>query len=520
MNAQGTISFLIQGLLLNVFKLVGGMVAVVMFSLYLFTSYTAVVNEAGIVRGGSQRIVKQVLAGADSSQAMSNVENLLNKLDGAILLGSFSGKRNEVAAYWNGTVKPAMTEYQSTKNPAQLLEVSEKYFGLTNSMVDAAQSMVDLMAWILYIILIGFVAAVWFFLKKVRSIFQERVVLPLENLETGIEKFAQGNLTQKLTYERADEIGTLYELLDKMRVGLSGYVQDIEQNLRCMAGGDLVTATDMKYVGDYVPIQTNIENIRAALCREMQTMSGIADRVSESANEVSQVSHSLADGAMSQTESIQQLQLQINSTMKQNEQVEIFVQDALRSGEDTRKSIAMGIHRMDKVVAAMKRINDASEEIKSILGALDEISDQTALLSLNASIEAARAGEAGKGFAVVASEVRKLAEQSAQSSQNIQALINKAIDEIESGTGVVNRASGSFQEISQTTDVVTEIIKKLSEQSKTQQAQMKRVDSLSHAILGVVTDNSAVSEECAAASSELSSYSDSFKESVNKFRTA
>ena len=520
MSEQSTIAFLIRGLLMNVFKLVAGMVAVVVVSLYLFTSYTAVVNEAGIVRGGSQRIVKQVLAGADSSQAMSNVENLLSKLDGAILLGSFSSRRDEVAAYWSGTVKPAMAEYQSTKNPAKLLEVSENYFGLTNSMVDAAQSMVDLMAWILYILLAGFVAAVWIFLKKVRSIFSERVVNPLENLETGIEKFAQGNLTQKLTYERDDEIGKLYDLLNKMRVGLSGYVQDIEQNLRCMAGGDLVTATDMKYIGDYAPIQTNIENIRAALCREMHSMSEIADKVSESANEVSQVSHSLADGAMSQTESIQQLQTQINDTMKQNEQVEIFVQEALSSGENTHKSIAMGIHRMDKVVAAMKRINDASEEIKSILGALDEITDQTALLSLNASIEAARAGEAGKGFAVVASEVRKLAEQSANSTQNIQALINKAIAEIEDGTGVVSRASGSFQEISQTTDVVTEIIRKLSEQSKNQQAQMKRVDNLSQAILGVVTDNSAVSEECAAASNELSNYSEAFKESVNKFRTA
>lgn len=520
MNEQGTISFLIRGLLMRVFKLVAAVVAVVMFSLYLFTSYTAVVNEAGIVRGGSQRIVKQVLAGADSSQAMNNVENLLNKLDGAILLGSFSAKRNEVAAYWNGTVKPAMNEYHSTQNPAKLLEVSETYFGLTNAMVDAAQSMVDLMAWILYILLAGFVAAVWIFLKKVGAIFQERVVSPLENLETGIEKFAKGNLTQKISYERDDEIGKLYELLNKMRVGLSGYVQDIEQNLRCMADGDLVTATNMKYVGDYEPIQANIENIRTALCREMQTMSSIADKVSDSAGEVSQVSHSLAEGAMSQTESIQQLQSQISDTMKQNEQVETFVQEALQCDEDTHKSIAMGIHRMDKVVAAMQRINDASEEIRSILGALDAITEQTALLSLNASIEAARAGESGRGFAVVAGEVRKLAEQSAQSSQNIQELINKAIAEIESGTGVVNRASGSLEEISKYTEVVTEIIKKLSAQSKSQQEQMKRVNSLSQTILGVVTDNSAVSQECAAASSELSGYSNSFKESVNKFRTA
>ncbi len=520
MGEQGTIAFLIRQLLEQVFKIVGGMVLIVMVSLYLFSSYTAVVNQAGIVRGGSQRIVKQVLAGADSAQAMTNVEGVLQKLDGAILLGSFSSERNKVAEYWSGTVKPAINEYHSTKNPAKLLDVSEQYFSLTNSMVDAAQSMVDIMSWILYVVLIGFVAAIWSFLKKVNLIFNERVVEPLNSLETDINRLAQGNLTQKLTYNREDEIGKLYDLLNKMRVGLSGYVQDIEENLRKMASGDLVTATNMKYIGDYAPIQTNIENIRESLCTEMQSMNEIAEKVSDSAKEVSQVSHSLAEGAMSQTDSIQQLQNKITETMKQNDQVEFFVREALQSDEETKKSIAMGIHRMDKMVAAMQRINAASEEIKSILGTLDEVTDQTALLSLNASIEAARAGEAGRGFAVVAGEVRKLSEQSAKSTQHIKELINRAITEIESGTGVVNRASGSLAEVSQGTEVVRNIIQKLSEQSKHQQTQMQEVNKLSQTILGVVTDNSAVSEECAAASSELSDYSTAFKDSVGKFRTA
>ena len=513
------IAVLIQEHLGRVFKVVVAVAAVLMISLYLFTSYTAVVNQAGIVRGGSQRIVKQVLGGADSAQAMTNVEGVLQKLDGAILLGSFSSERKKVAEYWQGTVKPAMTDYQTTKNPARLLEVSETYFGMTNTMVDAAQSMVDIMAWILYILLIGFVAVIWTSLKKVNHTFQERVVEPISSLETDINRLAQGNLTQKLNYNREDEIGKLYNLLNKMRVELSNYVQDIEQNLRTMATGDLVTATNMQYVGDYAPIQTNLENIRESLCREMQSMNDIAEKVSDSAKEVSQVSHSLAKGAMSQTESIQKLQAKITETASQNDQVELFVQEALKSDVETDKSIAMGKHRMDKMVKAMKRINDASEEIKSILGALDEITEQTSLLSLNASIEAARAGEAGRGFAVVAGEVRKLSEQSAQSTQHIKELINKAIIEIESGTGVVNRASMSLDEVSQSTEVVTEIIKKLSAQSKSQQLQMQEVNKLSQTILGVVTDNSAVSEECAAASSELSDYSTAFKESVGKFKT-
>ena len=174
---------------------------------------------------------------------------------------------------------------------------------------------------------------------------------------------------------------------------------------------------------------------------------------------------------------------------------------------------------MDNVVAAMHDISAASEEIRSILGTLDEITGQTALLSLNASIEAARAGEAGRGFAVVAEEVRKLAEQSALSTQNIQTLINKALSAIESGTKVVGTAADSLSGITENTEAVNKVIEQLRQQSLEQQKMMEQVNSLSRDILGVVTDNSAVSEECAASSTELSNFSDSLKDSVSKFRT-
>ena len=519
MNEQTTIAFLIKGLLTRVFKLVAVIVVVMIVSLYLFSSYTAVVNEAGIVRGGSQRVVKQVLAGADASQATEKVEGLLKKLDGAILLGSFSSERDKVENYWNAEVKTAIADFKNTNEPAKLLKVSETYFGLTNTMVDAAQSMVNIMTYVLYLLLIGFAASVGLSLKKVYAIFQERVVEPIGTLEGSINKLAQGNLNQKLVYNRADEIGKLYDLLNKMRVGLSSYVQDIEKNLRSMAAGDLVTATDMKYIGDYEPIQTNIEHIRETLCNEIHSMSEIAEQVAVSANEVSQVSNSLAEGAVSQTESIQQLQSKIHETMEQNARVETFVQNALKRGDDTKKSIELSRVQMDKVVDAMNEISRASEEIKSILGALDEITGQTALLSLNASIEAARAGEAGRGFAVVADEVRKLAEQSAASTQNIQHLITNALAGISHGMEVVGTAAESLSGVTDNTEEVTKVIRQLSEQSKAQQNIMNEVNELSQTILGVVTDNSAVSEECAASSSELSDYSNAFKESVGKFKT-
>ena len=467
------------------------------------------------MRGGSQRVIKLVLAGDDASKATEKVEGLIKKLDGAILLGGFSSSRDKVENYWNTSIKPAISEYNNTKDPSKLLSLSEEYFTLTNEMVDKAQTMVDIMAYLLYVVLIAFAVVVGLFLKRVQSTFEERVVDPIAALEGSINKLSRGHLSQKFNYDRNDEIGDLYSLLNKMRTVILSYIQDIEKNLKTMANGDLVTTTAMKYDGDYEPIQTNLANIRQTLCDEMQSMGKLAEKVADSANEVSQVSHSLADGAVSQTESIQQLQGKIHETMEQNSKVEIYVQNATQSTADTMNSIEDSRKLMDKVVEAMNDINNTSEEIKSILGALEEITAQTNLLSLNASIEAARAGEAGRGFAVVADEVRKLAEQSAQSTQNIQNLIGNALASIERGTSVVSTAANSLSGITKNTQTVTDVIKQLSEQSKYQQNQMEQVNSLSQTILGVVTDNSAVSEQSAAAASELSSYSESFKESVN-----
>ncbi len=497
------------------------MVIGLMASLMLFTKAAAIVNQAGIVRGGSQRAVKQVLAGADANKTIQNIDNLIEQLDGSIIIISdFSNKHAKVKETWQKDVKPAISEFQSTKDPSNLLSVSENFFSLTNEMVAEAQLVVDITAYFLYIVMIGFAVAIGLFLRQVQKTFEERVVDPIAALEGNINQLSQGHLSKKFDYERRDEIGDLYNLLNKMRTGILSYIQDIEENLSTMASGDLVTATNMKYAGDYAPIQSNLANIRQELCGEMQSMGKLADKVADSANEVSQVSHSLAQGAMSQTESIQQLQTKIQETMEQNSKVEVYVQNATQSTADTVKSIESSRAQMDKVVDAMNDISKASEQIKSILGALEEITGQTALLSLNASIEAARAGEAGRGFAVVADEVRKLAEQSAQSTQNIQQLIGKALESIEHGTTVVNTAANSLSGITENTEAVTKVIRQLSEQSKYQQNQMSQVNSLSQTILRVVTDNSAVSEQSAAAAAELSSYSESFKESVNKFKTA
>ena len=102
---------------------------------------------------------------------------------------------------------------------------------------------------------------------------------------------------------------------------------------------------------------------------------------------------------------------------------------------------------MSQANQAMERISASSAKISNIIGMIDDIAFQTNLLALNASVEAARAGEAGKGFAVVAVEVRRLAQNAAEASSEVKALIEQSGEEVAGGTRLVAAAAGKLNDM-------------------------------------------------------------------------
>ena len=121
---------------------------------------------------------------------------------------------------------------------------------------------------------------------------------------------------------------------------------------------------------------------------------------------------------------------------------------------------------MNRVSETMEGLTAKIEDIDVIVNAMDDIAEQTTLLSLNASIEAARAGELGKGFAVVADEIRKLAEQSLSSAGQIREIIKEVTEETKEAAVSVTNAGESVKEQKISVEKTTESFNKMGEQTR------------------------------------------------------
>ena len=156
------------------------------------------------------------------------------------------------------------------------------------------------------------------------------------------------------------------------------------------------------------------------------------------------------------------------------------------------------------MMAAMERINAASNRIGDIISEIESIASQTNLLSLNASIEAARAGESGRGFAVVADQIRVLANQSAKAAVDTRELIEGSIREVSDGNRAAENAANAIGFVVDGIKQIADFSKNLKTMVQDQTEAMRQAERGINQISEVVQSNAATAQEASATSQELS----------------
>ena len=324
-----------------------------------------------------------------------------------------------------------------------------------------------------YSIIVGFISilvvvVIIFFMSKA-------ITGPVNNAVEGLKDIAEGegDLTLRLDVRTKDEIGQLAQWFNLFLSKLQDMVAQIGIN------------------------SNEVGNSSVELSQIASEMSSSAEKASEKTNSVADASGTMSKGMNAVAAAMEQSSSNTAMVASGAEEMNATISEISQSTEKAKLISSNAVEKSGIAAGKMEDLRKAAQSIGEVTETIRDISEQTNLLSLNATIESARAGEAGKGFAVVANEIKELSVQTAAATLDIKRKIEDVQTSINFSMGEIEGVSKVIEEVN---DIVSSIAAAIEEQSSATREISINITQVSQGIEDVnknLTENASVSLEIA-----------------------